>query len=115
MSEEIYKTKCAGCNKKIESGLELDDESKRMHYVDDILHREGVELCESCYQEWSDIPKGFRLEVNPSTGGLWYRPLTKKEKRVVIRDNLYNPEFMLGWYLKGAMIVIIIAVIAQFL
>ena len=115
--EEIIKGKCAGCNKEIEdirSGQSLDDESKRAHFVDD-SRRGAVALCEACHKEWSDVPKGFRLEVNPSTGGLWYRPLNQKEKREVMSDNLYDPKFMIGWWIKGSIIVLIILAIAQFL
>jgi len=109
---------CAGCDKKIEdpgSGQSLNDESKRMYSVHAPDHRSSVELCEVCYNEWSDVPKGFKLEVNPSTGGLWYRPLSKKEKSAVRADKLYDPEFMIGWWIKGSIIVLIILAIAQFL
>ena len=109
---------CAGCDKKIEdpgSGQSLNDESKRMYSVQAPDNRSSVELCKVCYNEWSDVPQGFKLEVNPSTGGLWYRPLSKREKSAVRADKLYDPEFMIGWFIKGAIIVIIILVIAQFL
>jgi hypothetical protein len=109
---------CAGCNKKIEdpgSAQSLNDESKRMYSVQSPDYRSSVELCEVCYNEWSDVPKGFKLEVNKSNGGLWYRPLSKKEKSAVRADKLIDPEFMLGWWIKGCSILILIAVIYQFI
>ena len=108
---------CAGCNKKIEdpgSAQSLNDESKRMYSVTAPDSRSHVDLCGVCYNEWSDVPKGYKLEVNKSNGGLWYRPLSKKEKSAVRADKLIDPEFMLGWYIKGSIIILIILVIAQF-
>ena len=117
MSEENNNGPCDGCNKELEnvrSGQSLDDESKRMYHVGRSTEP-LVALCKKCYDEWSDVPKGFKLEVNPSSGGLWYRPLNQKEKREVMSDNLYDPKFMIGWWIKGSIIVLIILAIAQFL
>ena len=115
MSEDI--SKCDGCKTEIsDSVFEKygDDESKRIHYVDNPNYG-VVLLCQACHKEWSDVPKGFRLEVNPSTGGLWYRPLNQKEKREVMSDKLNDPGLLITWWFKGSIIVIIILVIAQFL
>jgi hypothetical protein len=60
------------------------------------------------------IQKGFKLEVNKSNGGLWYRPLSKKEKSAVRLDKLNDPGFLIVWWVKGSIIVIIILAIAQF-
>jgi len=108
--------KCAGCAKKItDDYYGYDDRYEKMHYVHrHILNLDDIKLCEACYNEWSDIPKGFKLEVNPSTGGLWNRPLSKKEKSAIRADKLIDPEFLIGWWIKGCGILILIAVIYQF-
>jgi len=107
---------CAGCNKKIEdpgSGQSLNDESKRMYSVTAPDSRSHVDLCEICYNEWSDVPKGYKLEVNKSNGGLWYRPLSKKEKSSVREDKLLNPDYTVGGIIIVFIIVAIILPIAQ--
>jgi len=129
LTKYIY-TKCDGCSKKITDEFEhigfllgegegeilfVDDSYEKMHNVEDGLYRGSVALCEACHKEWSDVPKGFRLEVNPSTGGLWYRPLNQKEKREVMSDKLNDPGLLITWWFKGSIIVIIILAIAQFL
>ena len=109
---------CPGCDNEIidPPSAQTCDESKRMFHVDAPGGGWGsVGLCETCYNEWSDVPKGFKLEVNKSNGGLWYRPLSKKEKSAVRADKLYDPAFMIGWWIKGCGIVILIAVIYQFI
>ena len=124
-------TKCDGCNTKItdevthqgyllgegeEQTLFVDDSYEEMYIVTpDRLYRGSVKLCKACYNEWSDVPKGFKLEVNKSTGGLWYRPLSKKDESEIREDKLLDPGFMIGWWVKGSIIVIIILAIAQFL
>jgi len=115
MSEDI--SKCDGCKTEIsDSVFEKygDDESKRIHYVDNPNYG-VVLLCQACHKEWSDVPKGFRLEVNKSTGGLWYRPLSKKDKSEIREAKFTHPKFFIGWWIKGWIIVTIIFVIAQFL
>jgi len=116
MSEDI--SKCDGCKTEIsDSVFEKygDDESKRIHYVDNPISPSVILLCQACHKEWSDVPKGFRLEVNPSTGGLWYRPLNQKEKSAIRSDKVNDPGFLIGWWVKGSIIVLIILAIAQFL
>ena len=107
----MTKTKCSGCNKSIVNDL---DGVEEIYYVQNPKWNSLVELCEVCYNEWSDVPKGFKLEVNPSTGGLWYRPLSKKEKSAVRIDKLFDPGFMIGWWIKGSIIVLTILALAQF-
>ena len=110
-------TKCEGCGKKItDEYYAYDDRYEEMYLVDKSIFNEySVKLCEACYNQWSDVPKGFKLEVNPSAGGLWYRPLSKKDKSAVRSDKLNDPGFLIGWWVKGSIIVIIILAIAQFL
>ena len=131
LTKYVY-TKCEGCSKKITEEFEhigfllgegegetlfVDDSYEEMYVAApaDRLSWPGVNLCKACYDEWSDVPKGFKLEVNPSTGGLWYRPLSKKDKSEIREDKLTDPGFMIGWWVKGSIIVLIILAIAQFL
>ena len=131
LTKYIY-TKCDGCDTKItdevthqgyllgegeEQTLFEDDSYEEMYVATpaDRLYGPGVNLCKACYDEWSDVPKGFKLEVNKSTGGLWYRPLSKKDKSEIREDKLNDPGLLITWWFKGSIIVLIILAIAQFL
>ena len=113
--ERYEYTKCDGCKAKVTDAQFPPDGYEDIYYIDDPSHRgPSVSLCEVCFNEWSDVPKGFKLEINKSNGGLWYRPLSKKEKSAVRTDKLFDSGFMIGWWIKGSIIVLTILAIAQF-
>ena len=100
--------KCEGCEKEIIDPPSANscDESKRMYYVIAPDSRSHVELCEVCYNEWSDVPKGYKLEVNKSNGGLWYRPLSKRDKKNIKEDTFFERWMMYFFVFAGIWLAI---------
>ena len=104
--ERYEYSECDGCKVKVTDAHFLPDGYEPIHYIDDPSHRFTVKLCEACFNEWSDVPKGFKLEINSSTGGLWYRPLSKTDKKNIKEDTFFERWMMYFFVFAGIWLAI---------